>query len=147
MIMKIHRMDHVGIIVLDLQAAKEFFVDLGLEVLGEADLEGDFVERANGLDDVRVTLAMLGVPGAQTNIELIQFHSPIDEKGIERPLANTLGVRHIAFAVKDIEAIVARLKTKGVEFISEIQVYEGIYKLCLCRGPEGTIIELDEKIK
>ena len=64
-----------------------------------------------------------------------------------KPLANTPGIRHIAFAVEDIEAIVAKLKKKGVEFFSEIQDYEGSYKLCLCRGPEGIILELDEQIK
>jgi 4-hydroxyphenylpyruvate dioxygenase-like putative hemolysin len=105
------------------------------------------VDRANGLDDVRVAYAMLRVPDGQANIELIQFYTPTDERGIQQHFANTLGIRHIAFAVEDIEAIVAKLKKKGVEFFSEILDYEGSYKLCLCRGPEGIIIELDEQIK
>jgi len=145
--MKIHRIDHVGVIVHDLPAAKAFFFDLGLEVLGEGELQGELVDRANGLDDVRVAVAMLRVPDGQANIELIQFYTPSDEKGIRRPLANTPGIRHIAFAVEVIEAIVAKLKKKGVEFFSEIQDYQGSYKLCLCRGPEGIILELDEQIK
>ncbi len=145
--MKIHRIDHVGVVVNDLPAAKAFFLDLGLEVVGEGELQGELVDRANGLDDVRVAVAMLRVPDGQANIELVQFYSPADEKDIGRSLANTPGIRHIAFAVENIETIVAKLKKKGMKFFSEIQNYEGRYKLCLCRGPEGIIIELDEKIK
>jgi catechol 2,3-dioxygenase-like lactoylglutathione lyase family enzyme len=145
--MKIHRIDDVGVIVNDLPAAKAFFLDLGLEVLGEGELQGELVDRANGLDDVRVAVAMLRVPDGLANIELIQFSKPADEKGIRRPLANTPGIRHIAFAAEDIEAIVAKLKQKGEEFFSEIQDYQGSYKVCLCRGPEGNILELDEQIK
>jgi catechol 2,3-dioxygenase-like lactoylglutathione lyase family enzyme len=110
-------------------------------------LQSELLDRANRLDDVRVAVAMLRVPDGQANIELIQFSTPSDEQGSRRPLANTPGIRHIAFAVEDIEAIVAKLKKKGVEFFSEIQDYEGSYKLCLCRGPEGIILELDEQIK
>jgi catechol 2,3-dioxygenase-like lactoylglutathione lyase family enzyme len=145
--MKIHRIDHVGVIVNNLSAAKAFFLDLGLEVLREGELQGELVDRVNGLNDVRGTVAMLRVPDGQANIELIQFYTPADEKGIRRPLVNTPGIRHIAFAVEDIEAIVAKLKKKGVEFFSEIQDYEGSYTLCLCRGPKGIILEVDEQIK
>lgn len=145
--MKLLRIDHAGVIVKDLPAAREFFMDLGLELLGEGDLEGEFVEQANGLDDVRVTVAMLSIPGGEANLELIQFHSPPSEKGIERALPNAPGIRHLAFAVEDIESVVARLKQRGVEFISGIQLYQDTYKLCLLCGPEGIIIELDEKIK
>ena len=82
-----------------------------------------------------------------TNIELIKFYAPSDEKGIQQPVANTLGIRHIAFAVEDIEAVVAKLKKNGTEIFSEIQNYEDSYKLCYVRGPEGIIIELAEQIK
>ena len=87
------------------------------------------------------------MPDGQAWIELIKFYSPADENKSEQPFANTLGIRHIAFAVEDIEAIVAKLKEKGKEIFSEIQNYEGQYKLCYCRGPEGIILELAEKIK
>ena len=83
------------------------------------------MDRANGLDDVRVVVAMLRVPGGQAHIEMIQFYMPADEQGTGRPLPNTLGIRHIAFAVENIEAIVAKLKQNGVECFSEIQDYEG----------------------
>ncbi|MCQ6268175.1 VOC family protein [Fictibacillus sp. WQ 8-8] len=144
--MKIRRIDHVGIIVEDLAAAKAFFVELGLKVLGEAEVEGKWVEQIIGLTDVRETVAMLGTPDGEATLELVKFHTPLDEKGIQPSFANTLGIQHIAFAVEDIEAIVAKLKKKGGELFGEIQNYENIYKLCYIRGPEGIIIELAEKI-
>ncbi|UZJ78618.1 VOC family protein [Fictibacillus sp. KU28468] len=144
--MKIRRIDHVGIIVEDLAAAKGFFLELGLKVLGEAEVEGKWVEQIIGLTDVRETVAMLGTSDGEATLELVKFHTPIDEKGIQSSYANTLGIQHIAFAVEDIEAIVAKLKKKGAELFGEIQNYENIYKLCYIRGPEGIIIELAEKI-
>jgi catechol 2,3-dioxygenase-like lactoylglutathione lyase family enzyme len=144
--MKVHRVDHVGVIVNDLPAAKAFFLDFGLELQGEGALEGAWLDRVVGLNDVKTSFAFFRVPDGQTNIELIKFHTPSDENGIQQPLANTLGVRHIAFAVEDIEAVVAKLKEKGTEAFSEIQDFEGKYKLCYVRGPEGIILELAEQI-
>ncbi|WP_419882883.1 VOC family protein [Peribacillus sp. B-H-3] len=145
--MKIHRIDHVGITVNDLSAAKAFFLDLGLNVLGEADMEGELVERIIGLPGVRETVVMLGMPDGEATLELVKFHTPSDENGTQPSFINTLGIRHIAFAVEDIEAVVAKLKKKGTELISEIQNFENTYKLCCVRGPEGIILELAEKIK
>lgn len=145
--MKIHRIDHVGIIVNDLPAAKAFFLDFGLEMLGEGEVEGEWVERIIGLNDVRETVVMLGIPDGQATLELVKFHTPSDENGIQPSFANTLGIRHIAFAVEDIEAVVAKLKKKGAELFGEIQTYENAYKLCYVRGPEGIILELAEQIK
>lgn len=145
--MKIHRIDHVGVIVNDLSAAKEFFLDFGLEVQGEWEMEGDLMDKMSGLNDVKVACVGLGKLDGQAWIELIKFYSPSDEKDSQQPFANTLGIRHIAFAVEDIEALVAKLKKKGTEIFSEIQQYEDSYKLCYCRGPEGIILELAEQIK
>ncbi|ETT84257.1 VOC family protein [Viridibacillus sp. FSL R5-0477] len=162
--MKIHRIDHVGIIVNDLPAAKAFFLDFGLEMLGEGKVEGEWVERMErliGLQDVKeevttlrtsegdanIELVVLRTPEGDANIELVKFHTPSDENGIQRPLANTLGIRHIAFAVEDIEALVTKLTKIGAELIGEIQNYENAYKLCYVRGPEGIILELAEEIK
>jgi catechol 2,3-dioxygenase-like lactoylglutathione lyase family enzyme len=145
--MKIHRIDHVGVIVKDLPAAKAFFLDLGLKVLGETEVKGEWVERIIGLNDVRETVVMLGMPDGQATLELVKFHTPSDEKGIQQSFANTLGIMHIAFAVEDIEAVVAKLKKKGAELFGEIQNYENAYKLCYVRGPEGIILELAEEIK
>lgn len=141
--MKVHRIDHVGIIVNDLPAAKAFFLDLGLEMMGE----GEWVERIIGLQDVKAEIIMLRAPDGEANIELSKFHSPTDENGIQHPLANTLGIRHITFAVEDIEAIVAKLKKNGAELVGEIQTYENTYKLCYIRGPEGIILELAEQLE
>ncbi|SDJ79074.1 VOC family protein [Sediminibacillus albus] len=145
--MKINRIDHVGVIVDDLSAAKEFFLNFGLEMLGEGEVEGKWVERIIGLNDVSETVVMFGMPDGQATLELVKFHKPSDEKGIQQSFANTLGIRHIAFAVEDIESIVAKLKKKGTELFGEIQNYENTYKLCYVRGPEGIILELAEKIR
>lgn len=145
--MKIRRIDHVGVIVNDLPAAKEFFLDVGLEVKGEWEMEGELMGYAVGLNDAKVACVGLGTSEGQTWIELIKFYSPSNEKDSQQPFANTLGIRHIAFTVEDIEAVVAKLKNKGTEIFSEIQQYEDSYKLCYVRGPEGIILELGEKIK
>lgn len=145
--MKILRIDHVGVNVNDLSAAKEFFLDFGLEVQGEWEMEGEFMNQVFGLNDVKVACVGLGTPDGQVWIELIKFYSPSDEREIQQPFANTLGIRHIAFAVEDIEAVVAKLKKKGTEIFSAILHYEESYKLCYCSGPEGIILELAEQIK
>ena len=140
--MKIHRIDHVGVIVNDLSAAKEFFLDFGLEMLGEAEVEGEWAKPIIELNEVRATIVMLGMPDGQATLELVKFHKLLDTKGIQQSFAN-----HIAFAVEDIEYVVAKLKKKGTELFGEIQNYKDIYKLCYVRGPEGIILELAEKIK
>jgi catechol 2,3-dioxygenase-like lactoylglutathione lyase family enzyme len=143
--MKIQRIDHIGIIVDDLAAAKAFFLDLGLEVLAEWEVEGEpVVERVIGLDNVKNAAVMLGVPGGPVGIELVKFITPADEGGVQQLPSNALGIRHISFEVDDLEAIVASLKAKGTEIFSEIQ-YLGGYKLCYIRGPEGIILELAEQ--
>lgn len=145
--MKVNRIDHIGINVEDLSAAKEFFVDFGLEVQGEADMEGQLLDNVTALDNAKTRIVMLGTSDGETSIELVKYYAPTDDKGIQPFSANTLGIRHIAFAVEDIDAMVARLKQKGAELFSEIQNYENIYKLCYIRGPEGIILELAEDIR
>lgn len=145
--MKIYRIDHVGIIVQDLPAAKAFFLDFGLEMLGEGEVEGEWVERVIGLQDVMNEVVMLGTPDGDANIELIKFHTPTDKNGLQHFLANTLGIRHIAFAVEDVETLVTKMERKGAELIGEIVNYENTYKLCYIRGPEGIILELAQKIE
>jgi catechol 2,3-dioxygenase-like lactoylglutathione lyase family enzyme len=145
--MKLLRIDHVSINVTDLPAAKAFFLDLGLEILGEWEVEGDrVVDRLLGLDNIKDAAVMLGAPGGQVNIELVQFITPADESGDQQLPANALGIRHIALAFDDLTAVVASLKAKGTEFISEIEDLGG-YKLCYARGPEGIILELAEPIQ
>ncbi|RZT21630.1 VOC family protein [Fictibacillus sp. BK138] len=144
--MKINRIDHVSINVNDLAKAKEFFLDLGLEVKAEWELEGSQLDRIVGLQNVKTACVGLGMPEGLAWIELVKYYTPLDEIDIQQPFANTLGIRHICFAVEDIEAIIAKLKKKGTKIFSEIQQYEESYKLCYVRGPEGIILELAEKI-
>ncbi len=145
--MNVQRIDHVGINVLDLAAAKKFFLALGFKVLGEMDVQGEWVERIIGLTDVRDTVVMMGVPGGQALIELVQFHSPKDEKGVQQSLSNTLGLRHICLAVDDVEAAVVAVRKHGGELMGEIHNYQNMYKLCYVRGPEGIILELAQELK
>ncbi|MFD2638948.1 VOC family protein [Piscibacillus salipiscarius] len=145
--MKVTRIDHVGIIVNDLPVMKKFFLNFGLELMGEGEVEGEWVERIIGIQDVKEEVVMLRTPDGEANIELVKFYNPKDENGIQKPLANTLGIRHIAFAVENIEAIVSKIESEGATLIGEIQNYKNSYKLCYIRGPEGIILELTEEIK
>jgi catechol 2,3-dioxygenase-like lactoylglutathione lyase family enzyme len=144
--MAIQRMDHVGIVVDDLAAAAEFFVELGLELLGEGSVEGRWVDRIVGLDGVRVEYAFVQTPDGHGRLELIEFHSPPTQGGNRDAPANTPGIRHVAFAVEDIDAVVAGLRARGSELVGEVEQYEDSYRLCYVRGPEGIIVELAEKI-
>ena len=137
----------MGVIVNNLSAAKAFFLDFGLELQGEGIVEGEWVDNVVGLHDVKASIAMLRTSDGEANIELTQFYRPTGEKDIQRPLPNIPGIRHIAFVVKDIEAVVAKLKMQGAEIVGRIQNYEDTYKLCYIRGPEGIILELAEPVK
>jgi catechol 2,3-dioxygenase-like lactoylglutathione lyase family enzyme len=144
--MTIQRMEHVGIVVDDLPAAIEFFVELGLEPGGKGQVEGSWVERIIALDEVKVELTMLRTPDGHGEIELVKFHSPPTQGGDPDAPANTPGIRHLAFLVEDIDAVVAGLQARGTELVGELVQYENSYRLCYVRGPEGIIIELAEKI-
>ena len=144
--MAIKKMEHVGIVVNDLPAAIEFFVELGLEPRGKGQVEGSWVERIIALDEVKVEFAMLRTPDGEGEIELVKFHSPTIRTGDPNAPANSPGLRHLAFLVEDIDAVVAGLQARGTELVGELVRYENSYRLCYVRGPEGIIIELAEKI-
>ena len=144
--MTIERMDHVGIVVNDLAAAIAFFLELGLKLQGEAAVEGGWVDRVVGLEGVRAQVAMLETPDGHGRIELAKFHSPRGGGGEGHARANTPGIRHVTFAVKDIDGVVARLRAGGAELVGEVERYEDSYRLCYVRGPEGIIVELAERI-
>ena len=139
-------MDHVGIVVDDLAAATAFFVELGLELKGEAPVEGAWVDRVVGLEGVRAEIAMLETPDGHGRIELAKFHSPSGSGGDGHAPANTPGIRHVTFAVDDVDAVVAGLRARGAELVGEVERYEDRYRLCYVRGPEGIIVELAEQI-
>jgi catechol 2,3-dioxygenase-like lactoylglutathione lyase family enzyme len=144
--MTIQRMDHVGIVFDDIVAATEFFVELGLKLEGEGQVEGGWADRVVGLEGVRAELAMMETPDGHGRLELIKFHAPPGPGGDRHAPANTPGIRHLTFAVDDIDAVVAGLRARGAELVGEVENYEGIYRLCYVRGPEGIIVELAEQI-
>jgi catechol 2,3-dioxygenase-like lactoylglutathione lyase family enzyme len=144
--MTIQRMDHVGIVVDDLAAATAFFLELGLELQGESPVQGGWVDRVVGLEGVRANIAMMETPDGHGRIELAKFHAPPGRAGERHAPANTPGIRHITFAVDDIDDVLARLQARGAELVGEVERYENIYRLCYIRGPEGIIVELAERI-
>ncbi len=144
--MTIQRMDHVGIIVDDLEDAVAFFAALGLELQGEAPVEGEWVDRIVGLEGVRAQIVMLQTPDGHGRIELAKFHAPSTDGGYQRAPANALGIRHVTFAVDDIDGVLARLRARGAELVGELVRYRDSYRLCYVRGPEGIIVELAEPI-
>jgi catechol 2,3-dioxygenase-like lactoylglutathione lyase family enzyme len=144
--MTVLRLEHIGVVVDDLAAATAFFTALGLELEGEASVEGDLVDRINGLDGVRADVVMLRTPDGNANLELAKYRSPAYEgDGTPEP-ANTPGIRHILFVVDDVEASLAALRAHGGELVGELVNYEDSYWLCYVRGPAGIIVELAEKI-
>ena len=145
--MTLKRLDNVLIVVDDLDAAKEFFFELGMELEGEMPLEGSLVERVVGLENVRCEIAMMRVPGGQGRIELSKFHTPAAISAEPKNASvNTLGIRRIMFAVDDIDDVVARLRKHGAELVGEVAQYEDKYRLCFIRGPEGVIVGLAEEL-
>src|ERR1700754_3824994 len=146
--MTIQRMDNVLIVVDDLEAAKAFFVELGMELEGETQVEGPWADKTVGLEGVRADLAMMRVPGGEGRVELSRFHSPpaVRAEPEDAP-ANALGIRRIMFAVEGIDDVVARLRVHGAELVGEeIARYGDSYRLCFMRGPEGIIIGLAEQL-
>jgi catechol 2,3-dioxygenase-like lactoylglutathione lyase family enzyme len=144
--MTIQRMDHVGVVVDDLAAATEFFVELGLELQGEASVEGRWADRVVGLEGVRAEIAMLRTPDGHGRLELSKFHTPSTQGGDRQASANTPGIRHLSFAVDDIDVVLAGLRARGTELVGELERYKDSYRLCYVRGPEGIIVELAEQI-
>ena len=144
--MTIQRMDNVSIVVDDLKAAIAFFLALGLELEGEATVEGQLVDRLVGLDGVRSDIAMLRTPDGHGRIELSKFHTPPATTAEPNAPVNTLGIGRIMFAVDDIDAVVAGLRARGSELVGEVVQYEDSYRLCYVRGPEGILIALAEQL-
>lgn len=139
-------MDHVGIVVDDLAAATQFFVELGLTLEGEASLESPVVDSIVGLEGVRTDIAYMQTPDGHGHVELTKFHSPATPVGEEHQPAHAPGIRHVAFVVEDIDAVVTGLRARGFELIGELERYGNSYRLCYVRGPEGIIVELAEPL-
>ena len=144
--MTIRRMDHVGIVVDDLAAATAFFVELGLILQGEGPVEGAWVDRVLGLEGVRADIAMLETPDGHSRVELSTVSAPQGPDGDEQAPANAPGIRHLAFLVDDVDAVLGRLRARGAELVGTVERYEDVYRLCYVRGPEGIIVELAEEL-
>ena len=140
-------LEHIGIVVDDIGAATDFFTALGLEVEGKTSVEGDLVDRINGLDGVTADVVILQSPdGKGSKLELAKYRTPAYH-GEAGPLpANAPGIRHILFAVDNVEESLGRLREHGGELVGELVNYENMYWLCYVRGPAGVIVELAQKI-
>lgn len=140
-------MDHVSVVVEDLAAATAFFVELGLELEGGAPIEGDWVDRINALEGIRVEIAMMRTPTGDGRLELTKFHHPaaVGAESASAP-SNTLGLRSVMFVVDDLEATVASLRPHGAELIGTVERYEDSYLLCYLRGPAGIILALAQQL-
>jgi catechol 2,3-dioxygenase-like lactoylglutathione lyase family enzyme len=143
----IEQMDHVSVVVNDLEAAVAFFVELGMEEEGRAPIEGPWVDRINGLEGVRVDIAMVRTRDGRGRLELTKFHHPtVVSPQPEDALGNTLGLRSVMFTVGDLDGMVAGLRARGAELVGEVAPYQDSHRLCYVRGPEGIIVALAEQL-
>jgi catechol 2,3-dioxygenase-like lactoylglutathione lyase family enzyme len=143
----VRRLDHASVVVDDLEAAVAFFVALGLELEGEASLEGPSVDRLTGLVGVRTDVAMVRTPDGHGRLELTRYRRPaaIRSEPANAP-GNTLGLRSIMFEVDDVEATLAGLGAHGAQLVGEVVQYEESYRLCYVRGPAGIIVALAQPL-
>ncbi len=144
--MAVERMDNVGIVVADMDAAIEFFIELGLVLEGRAPIEGEWAAGVTGLRDMRVEIAMLRTPDGHGRLELSRFLAPPVVADHRMAPVNALGYLRVMFAVDDIDDTVARLGERGAELVGKIVQYEDAYRLCYIRGPEGILIGLAQEL-
>lgn len=140
------RMDNVGIVVENLDAAVAFFTELGLELDGRATIEGEWAGRVTGLGDQKVEVAMMRTPDGQGKLELSRFLAPATIADHRTAPVNALGYLRVMFEVDDIHALVGRLQARGATLVGEIVNYQDVYELCYIRGPEGLLIGLAEDL-
>lgn len=138
---------HTGVVVDDLASAVGFFTSLGLDSSEPFTAVGDWVDRILGLPAVRVEGVMVRMPDGTDVLELVKFHEPSAEPDLQPAPPNRSGIRHLAFAVDDIGAVVDRLRTDGWDTVGEIVNYQEMFLLCYVRGPEGLIVELAERLR
>jgi len=144
--MVVVKLDHVGIVVEDLEAAERFFLELGLEREGGGTVEGAWVDAVVGLEGVHNEIAMMRTPDGHGRVELIRVVAPTGGGSPEAAPPNRPGLRNIAFEVDDVRATVARLQERGFNLVGELADYEDVYRLCYLRGPEGIIVMLAESL-
>lgn len=144
--MTVKRMDNVGIVVENLDAAIEFFVELGLELEGRAPVEGDWAGSVTGLSGMRVEIAMMRTPDGHSRLELSRFLAPPVVADHRNAPVNALGYLRVMFAVDNVDDTVSRLEHRGAKLVGEVVDYQGIYRLCYIRGPEGILIGLAQQL-
>ncbi|MFT3895316.1 MAG: VOC family protein [Anaerolineales bacterium] len=145
--MTIKRLDHISVVVEDLPAAVAFFTALGMTVEGEAPVEGAWVDRVNGIENIQIDIVMMRTPDGHGKLELTRFRNPklVElEPAVAPP--NALGLRSVMFAVESVDDTVANLRAHGGELIGEVVQYENLYRLCYMRGPAGIIVSLAEEL-
>jgi len=144
--MAITRMDNVGIVVEDLDAAIGFFTGLGLALEGRATVEGDWADGVTGLRDMRVEIAMMRTPDGHGRLELSRFLAPpvvADHRGAP---VNALGYLRVMFAVDDLDGTLARVFQCGATLVGDVVQYQDLYRLCYLRGPEGILVGLAQQL-
>ncbi len=144
--MTIKRMDNVGIVVEDLDAAIVFFTELGLALEGRMPIEGDWAGRVTGLRGQRVEIAMMCTPDGHSRIELSRFDAPAIASDHRTAPVNALGYLRVMFTVEDIDDTLARLGRLGATVVDEVVNYQDIYRLCYIRSPEGILIGLAQQL-
>jgi catechol 2,3-dioxygenase-like lactoylglutathione lyase family enzyme len=145
--MTVKRMDNVGIVVEDLDAAIAFFAELGLQLEGRAPIEGEWAGNVTGLRDMRVEIAMMRTPDGHSRLELSRFLAPAPIADHRNAPVNALGYLRVMFAVDDIDDTLTRLGKLGATVVGEVVRYEDVYRLCYIRGPEGILIGLAEELR
>jgi catechol 2,3-dioxygenase-like lactoylglutathione lyase family enzyme len=139
-------MDNVGIVVEDIDAAIEFFAELGLELEGRATVEGEWADGVTGLRDMRVEIAMMRTPDGHNRLELSRFLAPSVVADHRNAPVNALGYLRVMFAVEDIDDTITRLRNHGAQLVDEVVQYEDAYRLCYIRGPEGILLGLAQEL-
>jgi catechol 2,3-dioxygenase-like lactoylglutathione lyase family enzyme len=144
--MTVTRMDNVGIVVADIDAAIAFFAELGLELEGRAPIEGDWADGVTGLPGMRVEIAMMRTPDGHSRVEISRFLNPPVVADHRVAPVNALGYLRIMFTVDDIDGTLARLEKRGATIVGDVVQYGDVYRLCYIRGPEGILLGLAEQL-
>ena len=144
--MTVKRMDNVGIVVEDIDAAIEFFTELGLDLEGRAPVEGDWADGVTGLRGMRVEIAMMRTPDGHSRLELSRFLAPPVVADNRSAPVNALGYLRVMFAVDDIDETLERLRKRGAQLVGEVVRYKDAYRLCYTLGPEGLLIGLAQEL-
>ena len=145
--MTVKRMDNVGIVVEDLDAAIEFYTELGLTLEGRMPIEGEWAGRVTGVRGQRVEIAMMRTPDGHSRIELSRFDGPAIASDHRTAPVNSLGYLRVMFTVEDIDDTLTRLGKRGAKLVGEVVQYEDVYRLCYIRGPEGILIGLAQQLE